>query len=108
MAGRSGRAALESELRDAAKGLDVQQLAHRVRSSNPSLAAALDQVCGIKPTFVRRDDPEEDMFIRFSEGSAEGVSATKHDVSDFFEGIPYGVEVQTKSDKVVGISLYLQ
>ena len=110
MAGRSGAAAIEMELRDAAKALNFAKIALAVRPNNAALADGLDSLNGLTPKLTRTED---ELFVRFSEVPDEQHEVRKLDVSeDLFPDAAYGVEIQSFADggteRVIGVSLYLQ
>ena len=111
MAGRSGAAAIEMELRDAAKALNFARIAVFVRPSNAALADGLDALQGLTPRLTRTED---ELFVAFSEvDGLEKKNLRKLDVSnDLFSEAAYGVEIQSVAadggERVIGVSLYLQ
>ena len=104
MAGRSGAAAIEMELREAAANFVtfVPTLAKQLQSTNAELATSLIAVKETKPTVVRRED---EMYLQYAEAVDD---ITKFDVSSEFGEIAYGVEIQCNGSRVIGVSLYLQ
>ena len=105
MAGRSGAAAIEMELREAAASFVkfVPTLAKQLESKNADLAKSLLAVKDQKPTNIRRED---EMYLQYTE-AAEATIA-KFDVTDEFGDVAYGVEIHCNCSQVVGVSLYLQ
>ncbi len=109
MAGRSGAAAIEMELREAAEAFSKQvpRLAERLRGSNAALAESLFALLGRKPRLERL---EAELYLHFADGPAEQLD--KVDITDElsyeFGEVPYGVEVQSSDGVVYGVSLYLQ
>ena len=105
MAGRSGAAAIEIELREAASKFDARTLAQRIRSgSTPDevLAAALDAISSAQPQADRR---EGELFLAF----AADVDVTRRvEVTSLCDVRGYGVEVHLCSDRVTGVSIYLE
>ena len=108
MAGRSGAAAIEMELRDAAKAFceAVPQLSTALRPTNPRLADGLLAIEGASPSIQRKED---ELFLTFAAAEVHNAAALhKIDVSDQFGDIPYGIELHTAEGVVLGVSLYLQ
>ena len=105
MAGRSGAAAIEMELREAAASFVkfVPTLAKQLESKNADLAKSLLAVKDQKPTNMRQED---EMYLQYTE--AAEATITKSDVTDEFGEIAYGVEIHCNGSQVVGVSLYLQ
>ena len=106
MAGRSGAAAIEVELREAARKFDAHKVAQRIRAgSTPDevLAAALDAIGSVSPRAHRR---EGEMFLAFGDESACGTRRVE--VTSLCDAHGYGVEVHLRDDHVVAVSIYLE
>ena len=105
MAGRSGAAAIEVELRDAAQRFDAKQLAERVRKSggDETLAAALDAVVSETPQFERR---EGEVFLAFRAGSEQAARRMDCTAASGLRGC--GLEVLLLDGSVLGVSFYLE
>jgi hypothetical protein len=108
MAGRSGAAAIEMELRAAAvdfcEAEALQRLSKSLRQTDPQLADGLLAINGVKPGIERRED---ELFLTFAAANAaRGIQKT--DVSHEFGAIPYGIEIHSHAGTVLGVSLYLQ
>eukprot|EP00310_Coccolithus_braarudii_P002216 CAMPEP_0183360154 /NCGR_PEP_ID=MMETSP0164_2-20130417/54474_1 /TAXON_ID=221442 /ORGANISM="Coccolithus pelagicus ssp braarudi, Strain PLY182g" /LENGTH=110 /DNA_ID=CAMNT_0025534449 /DNA_START=39 /DNA_END=371 /DNA_ORIENTATION=- len=109
MAGRSGAAAIEVELRDAAAGFDPRQLATRVRVSSLSdaavLADALNVASTLTPQLIRR---EGEAYLAFGELSSDTPLARRIDCTALYGGAAgFGIEVHLSGDFVIGVSIYL-
>lgn len=108
MAGRSGAAAIEMELRAAAvdfcEAEALQRLSKSLRQTDPQLADGLLAINGVKPAIERRED---ELFLTFAAANAARV-IQKTDVSHEFGAIPYGIEIHSHAGTVLGVSLYLQ
>lgn len=105
MAGRSGAAAIEMELREAAVTVQkaLPMLAEHIRHQNAALADSMDKLVGKKPTLDRRPD---ELVLSFA--PSDDAAPQRTDVSEALGDIPYGVEVLSSGGQVVGMSLYLQ
>ena len=107
MAGRSGAAAIEVELREAAKSFDARELAGRVRAASTpdeELADALDAIVSATPSIDRR---EGEVFLSFADPVGDGATR-RVDCSALCAPCGYGMEVQLHQQRVVGVSIYLE
>ena len=109
MAGRSGAAAIEMELRDAATNFIefLPTLVRQLQSSDAALAESLAAcITNRTPT---RDRREDELLLWFVPTPPDAAALRKTDVSDEFGVIAYGVEIMRSDDgTVVGASIYLQ
>ena len=109
MAGRSGAAAIEVALGEAAASFDAAALATQLRSSSvrdaQALASALEAVQG-RPAVQTRDG---ECYLEFV-AIAEDAEVRRADVSAAYTGgsLGHGVEVLLVGSSVVGVSLYLE
>ena len=107
MAGRSGAAAIEVELREAAKSFNARELAGRVRAAptpDEELAAALDAIASATPSIDRR---EGELFLSFGDPASDGATR-RIDCSELCAPCGYGMEVHLHKQRVVGVSIYLE
>ena len=111
MAGRSGAAAVEVELREAATRFDAKELAACVHAAAANddkwreIAAALDSVSAIAPHVERG---EGEAFLRFAE-AADGASLRRVDCTELVgESLGFGLELLLNGEQLVGVSLYLE
>ena len=106
MAGRSGAAALEVALQEAATGFDARALAKTVRSgARPdaeALASALEAVQSSTPLIQPR---EFECYLEYA-AVANDVPVQRADVS--MAGASHGVELSLLEGALVGVSLYLE
>jgi hypothetical protein len=110
MAGRSGAAAIESELREAASKFDCKTLAASVRKSNDqshdeALASALEALSSTTPCFDRR---EGELLWELDDAADSAVR--KVDCTSLCGLSGCGLEVQLSESRgvIVGVSLYLE
>ena len=105
MAGRSGAAALEVALQEAATGFNARALAKTVRSgARPdaeALASALEAVQSRTPLIQPR---EFECYLEYA-AVADGAPVRRADVST--AGASNGVELSLLEGALVGVSLYL-
>ena len=106
MAGRSGAAAIEMELRAAAVDFceALPRLSKSLRQTDSQLADGLLAIDGVKPAMERRED---ELFLTFAP-AVDASHVQKTDVSHEFGRIPHGVEIHSTEGRVLGVSLYLQ
>ena len=106
MAGRSGAAALEVALQEAATGFNARALAKTVRSgARPdaeALASALEAVQSRTPLIQPR---EFECYLEYA-AVADGAPVRRADVST--AGASHGVELSLLEGALVGVSLYLE
>lgn len=114
MAGRSGAAALEIEMREAVAKFDARAMAAEIRRggdanslSAQAAASALEAAHGVKPQLHQR---EGELFLEYATAPA-GAQLTKHDIPA--DG--YGIELQYCSEgasgsgcTLIGVSMYLE
>lgn len=112
MAGRSGSAAIEVELAEAAKSFDAPTVAAKLRDSalddGDDIATALEAMRDHKPQMIRR---EGEHYMLFAEAPADSIKRT--DVSEEAGCSGFGMEVHWFVDDrgatvVAGVSLYLE
>ena len=110
MAGRSGAAAIEVELAEAATSFDALAVAAKLRASaldnREDLALALEAVREQKPQMIKR---EGECYMQY----AEGDSVKRTDVSEEAGSVGCGMEIHWIVDDrggtaLAGISLYLE
>ena len=110
MAGRSGAAALEIALREAANSFDPKVLGAKLRQSNSpddtALANLLDGIASMTPVLERRDG---EVVLSFCGASVE--VARRVDISDLCCANGYGVELvvaagNDQAEVVVRVSFY--
>lgn len=106
MAGRSGAAVIEVELREAATSFDVVRLARAVRRTaappDHVLADALEAVGSTVPQMDRR---EGEILLTFGNGTEEPTH--KIDCTTLY-GAMCGTEVHMLHTQVIGVSFYLE
>ena len=106
MAGRSGAAALEVALQEAATGFDAQALANAMRSGTrpdaEALASALEAVQSRTPRIQPR---EFECYLEYT-AVANGAPVRRADVS--MAGATHGVELSLLEGALVGVSFYLE
>ena len=112
MAGRSGSAAIEVELAEAAKSFDAPTVAAKLRDSalddGDDIATALEAMRDHKPQMIRC---EGEHYMLFAEAPADSIKRT--DVSEEAGCSGFGMEVHWFVDDrgatvVAGVSLYLE
>ena len=113
MAGRSGAAAIELELAEAAKTFDALAVAAKLRDSaldnGDDLASALEAVRKQKPQMIQR---EGEAYMQFADTPVE-QPIKKTDVSEEAGSGGCGMEIHWFLDDrgstvVAGVSLYLE
>ena len=112
MAGRSGSAAIEVELAEAAKSFDAPSVAAKLRDSAldnaDDLASALEALRDSKPQMIRR---EGEHYMQFAEAPTDSIKRT--DVSEEAGCSGFGMEIHWFVDDrggtvIAGVSLYLE
>jgi len=105
MAGRSGAAAIEMELRETAKHFSATRLARAIRAGDApdhALADALEAVGTTMPQIERR---EGEIFLAFCIDTQEPTR--KVDCTAIY-GALCGTEVHMLHERALGVSLYLE
>jgi len=109
MAGRSGAAALEIELREAARSFqdNLPALILHLQSNHSAIAASLARAARAgapPPTLERRED---ELYLAYSTAVA-AAHVERTDVSTAFGELGCGVELHTSGGTLLGASFYLQ
>lgn len=108
MAGRSGAAAIEVALREAAASFDAHALANKLRGSampdGAALASALEPLHGQKPVLQQR---EGELYLEYA-AVPDSVTLKRADVSTLAASGGHGVELLLNGTSVVGVSIYLE
>ena len=106
MAGRSGAALIDVELREAARTFDAAAMAKLVRTRSAAgddeVAAALDAVGDGKPERIERLEGE--MLAHF--GAAPDGDVRKCDVTELCAVDGYGIELQLSAARLARVSFY--
>ena len=107
MAGRSGAAAIEVALGEAAAAFDPRALADAIRRSSlpdgEALATGLEGVQSIRPCIKPKDG---ECYLEYGAVDA-GAAARRVDCAQACPSASHGVEVHLVGTAVVGVSLYL-
>lgn len=109
MAGRSGAAAIEVALREAATSFDGRALAEFLRLTNPSVANALEAAS--REQTGKLEPREGELYLAFA-AVPENARVTREDVSQSAGAVGHGVELQLfagdSSLVLAGVSFYLE